>query len=74
MAVYPVAIAEYGWVQTKGPCGVLIAGTPAVGAMVTSVGAVAGAASIGSSTLQIIGYMMETGKDTKINPVFLNIS
>lgn len=73
VAVYPTTAAYYGWVQTRGPCGVLIAGTPAAGAMVTAVGAVAGAASIFSSTLPVIGRMMETGRDTKVCPVWLTI-
>ncbi|HEY3220330.1 MAG TPA: hypothetical protein VGJ80_06340 [Gemmatimonadales bacterium] len=73
IAPYPIAIAEYGWVQTHGLCGALIAGTPAIGAQVTAVGAVAGALSIISGTLPLVGHMADTGRDTKICPVFLNI-
>jgi hypothetical protein len=73
VAIYPIAIAEYGWIQTHGNCGVLIAGTPAAGAQVTPVGATAGTVSIMSSTLQLVGHMAETGRTGKICPVFLNI-
>ena len=68
-AVYPIAANEYGWLGVNGPFGTLITGTPAIGASVTSVGAVAGAAAIHSSTLPIIGTMMELGVDTKIQGV-----
>lgn len=73
VAIYPIAISEYGWVQTSGPCPTLINGTPAVGAMVVATGSTAGAAAIASSTLQVIGQMMVTGVNGKILPVFLNI-
>jgi len=66
---YPIAANEYGWLGVNGPFGTLITGTPAIGASVTSVGAVAGAAAIHSSTLPIIGTMMELGVDTKIQGV-----
>lgn len=71
VAVYPIAASEWGWVQTHGPCGVLINGTPAVGQLVGGPGTVAGAADINASTEQFIGSMMVTGVDAKILPVFL---
>jgi len=81
VALHPIPAATsggatgqtYGWIQTYGPAAVLIDGTPAVGAMVVSTGAAAGAATIFSSTLQVIGKMMTTGVDTKNNAVFLVI-
>lgn len=69
-AVYPVTAAEYGWVQTGGPGAGLIAGTPAVGQPVTTVGAVAGALTVHSAELNNVAYMMVTGRDTKVLPVF----
>lgn len=73
VATSVVTAAQYGYVQTWGPCGVLITGTPAVGASVVGTGAVAGAAAIASSTLGVIGRMMVTGVDTACNAVFLQI-
>lgn len=73
VAPFPITAANYGWVQTHGACGTLIAGTPGTGLAVTPVGATAGAASIFSSTLPIIGWMMRTGVSGKILPVFLTI-
>ena len=69
VAVYPISASEYGWLGVNGPFGTLITGTPAIGAKVTSVGAVAGAAAIWSSTLPDVGTMMELGVDTKIQGV-----
>lgn len=74
VAVYPIVNAEYGWIGDQGDFGTLITGTPAVGANVTSVGAVAGAAAIHSSTLPIVGTMLETGIDTKIQGVRWNLN
>lgn len=69
-AVYPIAASEYGWIQSGGPGAALIAGTPAVGQPVTSTGAVAGALSVHSAELNEVAYMMVTGRDTKVLPVF----
>jgi hypothetical protein len=69
-AVYPIVATEHGWVQTGGPGAALIAGTPGVGQPVTSVGAVAGALSVHSAELNNVAYMMVTGRDTKVLPVF----
>ena len=78
VAVNPIAAAtdgtkNYGWVQSYGVAGVLIDGTPAVGANVVGTGAAAGAATVASSTLGIIGRMISTGVNTKNNAVFLVI-
>jgi hypothetical protein len=64
-----IAAAEYGWLGDNGPFGTLITGTPAIGAIVTSVGAAAGAAAIWSGTLPIIGTMMELGVDQTVQGV-----
>ena len=79
VAVSAIPIAGYGWLQTWGPAAVLIAGTPALGAMVMAPGAVAGAAEVivAAGTLivaQTVGNMMQVGVDTKNNAVFLRIS
>jgi hypothetical protein len=69
-AVYPIAASEFGWIQTGGPGAALIAGTPAAGQPVTSTGAVAGALSVHSAELSNVAYMMVTGRDGKVLPVF----
>jgi hypothetical protein len=74
VAPYAIAATEYGWLQTWGPCGVLIDGTPAVGMAVSSPAAVAGGAAINSSTLTMLGDMLVTGVDTKVKAVCLKIA
>ena len=74
VAVYPTPANEWGWIGDQGDFGTLITGTPAIGALVTSVGAVAGAAAIWSGTLPIIGTMLELGVDTKIQGVRWNLN
>lgn len=68
--VYPIAISEFGWVQSGGPGAALIAGTPAVGQPVTNQGAVAGALTVHSAELPTVAHMMVTGRDTVVLPVF----
>lgn len=67
--IYPIAISEYGWIQSAGPGAALIAGTPGAGQPVTSTGAVAGALSVHSAELNVAAEMMVTGRDTKVLPV-----
>jgi hypothetical protein len=77
VAPYIITAAQYGWVQTKGPCTVLISGTPALGAMVMTPSAVAGSAIILTTTnlvvAQLVGRMLQIGVDTKLNFVDLDI-
>jgi hypothetical protein len=73
-----IAIANYGWIQSKGIKSTLIAGTPALGAIVMTPGAVAGAAEIivAAGTLivaQIVGKMCQVGVAGKCNFVDLMI-
>lgn len=73
VAVYPIAAGEYGWIQTSGPCGVLVAGTPGAGVAVVSPGSAAGAVVVdgAAAATQVIGSMMCTGRDGKVLPVKL---
>lgn len=78
IGVAPIVAANYGWVQSHGLGNVLIAGTPAEGAIVMAPGAVAGAAQIivAAGTLivaQIVGRMCQVGVDTQCNFVDLLI-
>lgn len=73
--VYPLGINEYGWIQTGGPAAVLVKGTPGVGLAVVSPGTAAGAVVVdgAASETPVVGYMMVTGVDGKILPVYLTI-
>lgn len=73
-----VAASNYGWVQSRGLKSTLIAGTPALGAIVMTPGATAGAAEIivAAGTLivaQIVGKMAQVGVSGKCNFVYLMI-
>lgn len=79
VATYVITAAQYGWVQTWGLCSVLISGTPALGAIVMTPGAAAGAAEIivAAGTLivaQIVGQMAQVGVTGKNNFVHLRIN
>ena len=75
VAVYAVTAAQYGWIQTRGPAGVLITGTPAVGAAVVSPSGTAGAAAVdpADAAVTIIGSMMVTGVSGKVQAVMLRL-
>jgi hypothetical protein len=76
VAVYPIAIGEYGWLQTHGPCCTLIGGTPGVGLAVVVPGDTAGEVVVdgAASATQMVGAMQVTGVDGKYLPVLLNIN
>ena len=76
---YIISATQFGWLQTAGPASVLIAGTPALGAIVMTPGATAGAAEIivAAGTLivaQIVGKMAQVGVAGKNNFVSLMIA
>lgn len=79
VAVHPIPSGSFGWLQTRGPCGVLIDGTPAVGTPVRPSGAVAGAVAalvVTTATAipaAVVGNMMVTGVNTKVQAVFLTL-
>lgn len=78
VATSAAGIANYCWIQTYGPCAVLINGTPALGAMLLGIsGTTAGSVDIGTAAplivSQIIGVMMQIGVSTKNNAAFLMI-
>ena len=70
-----VTAAQYGWLQTGGVCSTLIAGTPALGAMVMTPSSAAGSAIICTTTnlvvAQFVGTMCQIGVDGKNNAVNL---
>ena len=69
-AVAPITAAYFGWIQTGGPGAALIQGTPAKGQPVTSTASAAGALAVHSAELSNVAYMMVTGRDGKVLPVF----
>jgi len=69
-AVAAIAAANFGWIQTGGPGAALIAGTPAKGQPVTSTSSAAGSLAVHSAELSNVAYMMVTGRDGKVLPVF----
>lgn len=78
IAITAIAASNYGWLQTKGICNVLITGTPALGAEVMCPGTAAGAAQVvvAAGTLivaQMIGHMAKVGVDGETNPVHVRI-
>lgn len=74
-AMAPAAISEWTWLQTWGPAPVLIAGTPAVNAAVSSPGSAAGAVIVddAATAVNVVGKMMVTGVTGKNQAVFLTI-
>ena len=75
VATYIINAGEYGWVQTRGACGVLIQGTPAVGNCVVVPSSTAGACTTdpANAATQIIGSIMVAGANGEVNQVLLNI-
>ena len=76
--VSPMAINNYGWVQTRGAFSALINGTPAITSPVANSGTTAGAFDVWTTaaaavTVTPVGYMMQVGVSTKNNAVFLTI-
>ncbi len=78
VAGYITTNAQYGWLQTAGPCSVLINGTPAVTAPVINSATTAGAVDVWTAAAQptaaLVGHMMQVGVSTKNNMVALSIS
>jgi hypothetical protein len=68
-AIYPIASAEFGWLQTGGPGAALISGTPAAGQPVT-VSGTAGALAVHSAELPEVAFMLVTGRSGKVLPVY----
>jgi hypothetical protein len=75
VAVYPIGISEFGWVQVSGPCGVLVGGTTGPGLAVVVPGTSAGMAVIdgAASATQVIGSMMVTASAGLVLPVHLRL-
>lgn len=66
---YIITTGQAGWIGVYGHFGTLIQGTPGVGQSVSCPASAAGAVAINSGTLQIVGTMMDTGQDGKVEGV-----
>lgn len=73
VAVNNTTGSNFGWVQTRGICNVLCAGTAAVATNVSASTTVAGAVQSSTGSQPIVGYMMVTGVNAVNLPVFLTI-
>lgn len=75
VAVYPILATQYGWIQVRGQAAVLIAGTPGVGLAVVVPATAAGAVVIdgAAAATQVVGAMMVTGVDGKVQAVMLDL-
>lgn len=76
VAIYPVALNQYGWIQSHGQCGVLSDGsTFAVGSNVGSVSGTAGAVTVydAATTLASVGIAQQAAASAKGISVFLQI-
>lgn len=72
------AALAYCWIQTWGPCPMLINGTPGVGVGVVNSATTAGAVDLGTVAAEInvrqLGIMLQVGVSTKNNAVFLKLA
>lgn len=78
VCVSPIAIANFGWLQTRGPAAVLINGTPAITSPVANSGTTAGAVDVWTTAAAAVvvtpvGRMMQVGVSAKNNAVFLTL-
>jgi hypothetical protein len=71
VCVYPITAAQYGWIGVNGEFPTLIAGTPGVGLAVVVPGTAAGCVVIdgAAAATQVVGVMMETGVDGRVQMV-----
>lgn len=76
VAIYPILLNQYGWIQTHGVCGVLSDGsTFAIGSNVGSVSGTAGAVTVydAATTLASVGIAQQAAASAKGINVFLQI-
>lgn len=72
-AIYPIAAAQYGWVQTHGPASVLAQGTVVVGSQVAASSTTAGAVVATSGVLANVGYAITGIATTEYGAIFLQV-
>jgi hypothetical protein len=77
VAQYVITTLQFGWVQTWGPCSVLINGTPAITAPIINGATAAGSVDVFTTaafaTATLIGEMMQVGVSGKNNSAYIRI-
>lgn len=78
VASYVITLAQFGWIQTWGPCGVLGSTTNAIGSWgispATSCGQVSAATAANLLVGQVIGHLMQANVAAQVVMVDLKIS
>lgn len=74
-SIYPVVNAQYGWVQTHGPCSCLLTGTFASAGLAVGmlVGGTIGSLAPAIAGTNVLGYTMTIGATGEYDFVFLQI-
>lgn len=73
VAVHPIAVDEYGWIQSNGIVNCLADGTLTVGTNISASNAVAGAVEAAVTAQNAVGYVVTAITDTEYGPIFLTI-
>ncbi len=73
VAVQAITALYYGWVQTKGEVACLNDSGTTIGLGVAPSASVAGAVKTAATTLETVGFTVNTGTTTKYNCIFLTI-
>lgn len=73
VAIYPVGVSEFGWIQTRGAVSCLSDGTPAAGSMLSRSNAVAGAVETGVLAQGFVGNALQAGVDTEYRAIYLQL-
>lgn len=74
VAVFPVAIAGFGWMQTSGPSVVLADGAVVVGTNLTASNATAGAVEAAAGVQAVVGTALTGIATTEYGSVFLQLA
>jgi hypothetical protein len=72
-AIYPIAISEFGWIQTKGPAALLADGTVTVGTAVVASNATAGAVEALTGVQAIVGNALTGIATTEYGAILLSL-
>lgn len=72
-AFYPLAVGEYGWIQTWGPCSLLSDGGSTVGTNVSASNATAGAVEAAVTAQAAVGFALTGVATTENGAFFLTI-
>ena len=73
MGIYPVAAAEFGFIQTRGPVAGLNDSNTAVGLGLAPSQATAGALKTMGATLHNVGSALQDGVSTEYNTIFISL-